>query len=218
MPEQHFVDGTKETGPVLLPSKARCGVRNASLPRHFVWPEEGVCYCSDVEGRGVRNGLWHTIDLLTLPWSENLWLTNSTEFLEEKLHLEKHLDKVYINQSEIFDHGYVRTVVMKMTKGSFELKNLAERKTNISEANEAEEEEEEEGEVRREWVVYNATADRFIEPRGEWVYEEGTFSTKVPLQFQFLINFFGLGRFGWNISSWESLTKLSMPRLSSSFT
>ena len=156
-----------------MPSKARCGVRNASLPRHFVWPEEGTCYCSDVEGHGVRNGLWHTIDLLSLPWREALWLTNSTEFLEEKLRLEKHLDLVYINQTEIFERGYVRTVVMKMTKGSFELKNLAER--NASEANVEEEEE-----VRREWVVYNATADRFIQPRGEWVYEEGAHSTKVP--------------------------------------
>ena len=178
MAEQHFVDGNEETGPLLLPSKARCGVRNASLPRHFVWPEDGVCYCSDVEpGRGVRNGLWHTIDLLSLPWSENLWLTNSTEFLEEKLRLEKHLDRIYINQTESFERGYVRTVVMKMTKGSFELKNLAEK--NESEANAAEEEEE--GEVGREWVVYNATADRIIHPRGEWVFEEGTHSTKVAI-------------------------------------
>ena len=216
MPEQHFVDGTKETGPVLLPSKARCGVRNASLPRHFDWPQEGVCYCSDVEGQGVRNGLWHTIDLLSLPWSEDLWLTNSTEFLEEKLHLERHLDKIYINQTEIFDRGYVRTVVMKMTKGSFELKNLArEQKINGSEANAVAEEEEEEGEVRREWVVFNATADRIIEPRGEWVYKEGTHSTKVALLFYHVV---ALGRFGWSISSWENLTKPSMPRLSSSFT
>ena len=100
-------------------------------------------------------------------------MTNSTEFLEEKLRLENHLDLVYINQTEFFERGYVRTVVMKMTKGSFELKNLAER--NVSEANGLEEEE-----VRREWVVYNATADRFIQPRGEWVYEEGAHSTKVP--------------------------------------
>ena len=134
----------------------------------------------------MRNGFWHTIDLLSLPWNEALWLTNSTEFLEEKLRLENHLDMVYINQTEIFERGYVRTVVMKMTKGSFELKNLAER--NVSEANfEEGEEKEEEGEVGREWVVYNATADRFIQPRGEWVYEEGTHSTKVSLQFQFLI-------------------------------
>ena len=179
MPDQHYVDGNDETGPVLLPSKARCGVRNASLPRNFVWPEDSTCYCSDVEsGQGVRNGFWHTIDLLSLPWSNNLWLTNSTEFLEEKVRLEKHLDRIYINQTEIFERRYVRTVVMKMTNGSFELNYLAERKINESEANAAVELE---GEMRREWVIYNATADRFIQPRGEWVYEEGTHSTKVAL-------------------------------------
>ena len=171
--EQHFDGGTDETGPVLVPSKARCGVRNASLPRHFVWPEE-ACYCSDVGGEGVSNGLWHSIDLLSLPWTENLWLTNSTEFLREKLRLERHLDTTYINQTEIFDRGYVRTIVMKMTKGRFELRNLAQG--NTSEAILAGEEEDG---VRKEWVVYNATADRVIPPRGKWEHEEGTFSTKV---------------------------------------
>ena len=137
---------------------SRCGVRNASLPRDFVWPEDLTCYCSEVEGGGVRNGLWHTIDLLSLPWSENLWWSDSKEFLEEKLKLERHLDRVYIYQNEIFDRGYVRTVVMKMTKGDFELKNLDQRNKNVSEADLAEE-------LRREWVVYNATADRYILPR-----------------------------------------------------
>ena len=173
MSEQHFDGGTDETGPVLVPSKARCGVRNASLPRHFVWPEE-ACYCSDVGGEGVRNGFWHSIDLLSLPWTENLWLTNSTDFLQEKLRLERHLDTTYINQTEIFDRGYVRTIVMKMTKGRFELRNLAQG--NASEAILVGEEEDG---VRKEWVVFNATADRVIPPRGKWEHEEGTFSTKV---------------------------------------
>ena len=104
---------------------------------------------------------------------------------------------------------------MKMTKGRFELRNLAQG--NASEAILAGEGEEKDG-GRKEWVVYNATADRVIPPRGKWEHEEGTFSTKVrTLAHPEILLSCIFCRFGWNISSWESLTTPSTPRFSSRF-
>ena len=51
-----------------------------------------------------------------------------------KLDIEQRLDRMYLHNTVIFGHGYVRSVVMKLLKGSYELHNLTP--PNVTESRE----------------------------------------------------------------------------------
>ena len=70
-------------GLVLIASKTRCGVKKPDYPS-----VRDKCYClektpgpkrSDA-GDGVKNGFWHKMEVLSLPWHEDLFWPNTTMF------------------------------------------------------------------------------------------------------------------------------------------
>ena len=70
----------------------RCGVKRPDYPSL-----KDKCYCLEKvpgpgrkeKGDGVKNGFWHIMEVLSLPWKEELFWPNTTEF------------KVRLNLSEV---------------------------------------------------------------------------------------------------------------------
>ena len=73
----------EKVGLLVVPSKNRCGVKKPDYP-HI----RDKCHClekkpgperSDV-GFGVKNGFWHKMEVLSLPWHNDLFWPNTTMF------------------------------------------------------------------------------------------------------------------------------------------
>ena len=82
------------------------------------------CHCYERDKVGVANGFWHKMEVLSLPWHTDLFWPNSSRFKEEKLKLERELDKMYLNSTEMTSKRYVRSVVIKFLKGSYLMENI----------------------------------------------------------------------------------------------
>ena len=196
LPDQYVTELHNDNvtvGMVVVPNKTRCGVKSADYPS-----VQDTCYCSDVEKAGVRGGFWQVLEVLSLPWKEDLWWPNSTAFKVAKLDIEQRLDRMYLHNTVIFGHGYVRSVVMKMLKGSYELHNLTP--PNVTESREwspdrTEAPAVEEGEEEAALVEYvyddivEEWARRVIHARGGPRHPAGVFSTLVWVEHQFVGEF-----------------------------
>ena len=78
----------------------------------------------------MKQGYWHTMEVLSLPWHADLGWPNTTMFKQNKVMLEKRLDNMYFNSSTIFSTlKYVRSVVMKFEKGKYQLQHLTSSTT-----------------------------------------------------------------------------------------
>ena len=121
----------------------RCGVKKPDYPS-----VRDKCYCLEKKpgpersdaGDGVKNGFWHKMEVLSLPWHQDLFWPNTsmfkvrlvTYFVQEhnplqdaKRLLEKELDTMYYsNSSKIVGHKYVRSVVMKFLPGNYRMQYL----------------------------------------------------------------------------------------------
>jgi hypothetical protein len=192
-------------GPVVMPEKYRCGVKSAYFPS-----AQDICHCSDIEGDGVKTGFWHSIEVLSLPWQDDLWWPNSTAFKKAKLYVERELDRIYIENEFLFGRGYVRSVVMKMLKGDYELQHqtvqVNDNCTNLNEtiAQDSDDASEEKAanadytdhakacnvstnltdNVLREHVM-DQGKKRYIGAKGRWLHAENVFSTQVRVEHQF---------------------------------
>ena len=136
---------------------------------------------------GVSNGFWHSMELLSLPWQDQLWWPNSTAFKQAKVEIEQKLDNLYIGNRRIFELGYVRSIVFKMQKGNFQLINL-KNTSNTTNTTSSGDSEDVETNILREYVLRGM--DKFvIEPKGKWDHEENLTSTKVWVEHQFAKDF-----------------------------
>ena len=74
---------TEKVGLVLIANKTRCGVKKPDYPSL-----DDKCYCLEkfpgsdrrLKGEGVKNGFWHKIEVLSLPWQEDLFWPNTSMF------------------------------------------------------------------------------------------------------------------------------------------
>ena len=73
----------EKVGLLVVPSKTRCGVKKPDYP-HI----RDKCYCLEKKpgpersdaGFGVKNGFWHKMEVLSLPWHNDLFWPNTTMF------------------------------------------------------------------------------------------------------------------------------------------
>ena len=83
---------TEKVGLVLIANKTRCGVKKPDYPSL-----DDKCYCLEkfpgsdrrLKGEGVKNGFWHKMEVLSLPWHEDLFWPNTSMFKVESLKLFK---------------------------------------------------------------------------------------------------------------------------------
>ena len=175
-------------GLVLVANKTRCGVKSADFP-----DIKDTCYCADKDKDGVKNGFWHIMEVLSLPWQEKMWWPNSTEFKEAKQLIETNLDKMYIDNNYIFGMGYVRSVVIKMLRGEYELQYQGPR-NDTAELNDEYETPDNvtEENIQLEYV-YDDIVDpeyrRFIQAKGHWQHAANVYSTQIWVEHQFFGDF-----------------------------
>ena len=83
---------TEKVGLVLIANKTRCGVKKPDYPSL-----DDKCYCLEkfpgsdrrLKGEGVKTGFWHKMEVLSLPWHEDLFWPNTSMFKVESLELFK---------------------------------------------------------------------------------------------------------------------------------
>ena len=68
---------------IIETENCRCGVKRPDYPSL-----KDKCYCLEKvpgpgrkeKGDGVKNGFWHIMEVLSLPWKQELFWPNTTEF------------------------------------------------------------------------------------------------------------------------------------------
>ena len=168
----------------------RCGVKKADYPSI-----DEKCYCFERDAQGVKNGFWHIMEVLSMPWHPDLFWPNTTLFKQRKIELERELDEMYLNSTVINERGYVRSVVIKFKQGKYVLKHQTSTTTTTTTTSTTTTTIQLRGrrsvpDDERDYILDGTRTWRedkkyFIGAAGYWPYGEDEYSTQAWVEHQF---------------------------------
>ncbi len=168
----------------------RCGVKKADYPSI-----DEKCYCFERDAQGVKNGFWHIMEVLSMPWHPDLFWPNTTLFKQRKIELERELDEMYLNSTVIHERGYVRSIVIKFKQGKYVLKHQTSTTTTTTTTSTTTTTIQLRGrrsvpDDERDYILDGTRTWRedkkyFIGAAGYWPYGEDEYSTQAWVEHQF---------------------------------
>lgn len=112
MPGVALDPDTKKPLEMVVPSKIRCG----SLDPKEMLPEY-KCHCHPKDMLGSIGGYWVKVELLNIPWSDELLDLKSERFENAKLFVEEAFDNSILKVDDFRTNTFVRTIAMRFFKG-----------------------------------------------------------------------------------------------------